>query len=78
MTAKQRIIAILRGQEAKRIRFTVTTATAGDITVNHATFATVADAIENLKIKVTVRGHFDPGVAAEYHTDAVPPILPAG
>jgi hypothetical protein len=79
MTAKQRIIAILRGQEAKRIRFTVATATAGDIIINRTTFATVADAIEKLKIKVTVRPHFDPGVAAEYHTGAVPPIpLPMG
>ena len=79
MTAKQRIVAILRGQEAKRIRFTVATGTAGDITINHTTFATVADAIEKLKIKVTVRGHFDAGVAGEYHPDAVPPVpLPMG
>jgi hypothetical protein len=78
-TAKQRVIAILRGQEAKRIRFTAATATAGDITINHTTFAIVADAIEKLKIKVTVRKHFNPGVAAEYHPDAVPPIpLPRG
>jgi hypothetical protein len=79
MAAKQRIIAILRGQEAKRIRFTVATGTAGDITINPATFATVADAIEKLKIKVTVRTAFDPGVAAQYDPAAVPPIpLPWG
>jgi hypothetical protein len=78
-TAKQRIIAILRGDEAKRIRFTAATTTAGDITINHTTFTTVADAIEKLKIKVTVRTHFDSGAAAEYHPDAVPPVpLPMG
>jgi hypothetical protein len=78
-TAKQRIIAILRGHEAKRIRFTAATTTAGDITINRTTFATVADAIENLKIKVTVRTHFDPGAAAHYDPDAVPPVpLPTG
>lgn len=71
--AKQRVIDLLRGQEAKRIRFIATTATAGDVTINRATFATVASAIESHKIKVTVKSHFDnDDVEAQYDSDAVP------
>jgi hypothetical protein len=71
--AKQRVISLLRGQEAKRIRFVATTATAGDITINHTTFATVANAIESHKIRVTVKTHFaNDDVAAQYDPDAVP------
>ena len=74
-TAKQRVIALLRGQEAKRIRFIATTATAGDITINHTTFATVANAIESHKVKVTVKAHFDnEDVEAQYDPDAVPAL----
>jgi hypothetical protein len=72
--AKQRVIAILRGQEAKRIRFAAATTSVGEITIDHTTFATVADAIEKHKIKVTPVTHFDPGVAAKYKADAVPAL----
>ena len=73
--AKQRVISLLRGQEAKRIRFIATTASGGDITINHTTFATVANAIESHKIKVTVKTHFDnDSVAAQYDPDAVPSL----
>ena len=73
--AKQRVIALLRGPEAKRIRFTAATASAGDITINHTTFATVANAIEMHKIKVSVKifGE-DENADAEYDTDAVPAL----
>ena len=73
--AKQRVIALLRGQEAKRIRFTAATTSAGDITINHTTFATVANAIEMHKIKVSVKifGE-DENRDAEYDTDAVPAL----
>ena len=74
-SARHRVIALLRGHEAKRIRFTATTASVGDVTVNHTTFATVANAIESHKIKVTVKTHFDnDDVAAQYDSDAVPSL----
>jgi hypothetical protein len=45
----------------------------GDITIDHTTFATVADAIEKHKIKVTPVTHFDdPDIEAQYKPDAVP------
>jgi hypothetical protein len=86
MTTKTRVISILRGAEAHRIRFTVP-ATIGTITINRASFESVAAAILAGKIKVTAvpPSAFRPGVGAEYHTSAVvggpsgelrvPPIL---
>ena len=71
MATKERILALLRGTEAGRIRFTVAT-TDGLVTVNRAVFETVATAIQTGKIKVTPQAVFSPGVGAEYHTGAVP------
>ena len=71
MATKERILALLRGAEAGRIRFTVAT-TDGLITINRAVFATVASAIQTGKIKVTPQAVFAPGVGAEYHPGAVP------
>jgi hypothetical protein len=72
--AKQRVITLLRGEEARRIRFTAATASAGDIIINPTTFATVATAIEMHRIKVTVRTHFDDGSGAQYDSEAVPAL----
>jgi hypothetical protein len=84
MTTKDRVIHILRGGEAHRIRFKIP-ATSGTITINRASFETVASAIQAGKIKVTAQTVFRPGVGAEYHGWAiaggasgelvVPPIL---
>jgi hypothetical protein len=73
--AKQRVIAILRGEEAKRIRFTTATTSAGDITISPTTFATVANAIEGHKILVSVKVPSDDDPGAQYNSDAVPPGL---
>jgi hypothetical protein len=70
--AKQRVIALLRGEEAKRIRFTAATTSAGDITINPTTFAAVANAIEMHKIQVSPKIFSkDEGAAARYNSDAV-------
>jgi hypothetical protein len=71
MAIKERVLGLLRGPEASRIRFTAST-TSGPITINRETFATVARAIDAGKIKVTPKAAFKPGVGAEYNTDAVP------
>ena len=74
--AKQRVIALLRGEEAKRIRFAAATTSAGDITINPATFATVANAIEMHKIQVSPKIFSkDEGAAARYDPSAVPAAL---
>jgi hypothetical protein len=72
MTAKERVIHILRGHEAGRIRFKIPTKTAGTITINRASFETVASAIQAGKIKVTPQPVFRAGVGAEYHGWAIP------
>jgi len=84
MSMRNRVLALLRGPEANRIRFKISSATV-PVTINHLTFSTVANAIVAGKIGVT------PFVAtaralAEYHQPAgptapstgqlmVPPIL---
>jgi hypothetical protein len=82
MTTKQRILQLLRGSVASRIRFTVPPA---GITINHATFTAVAQAIETGRIKVVPTRHFAANVGAEYDGTAaadapsgqliVPPIV---
>src|SRR5215472_17616805 len=73
--AKQRVIALLRGREAGRIRFTAATTSAGDITIDPTTFATVAKAIEKHKIKVSVKVFDkDDGADARYDSGAVPAL----
>ncbi len=56
MAIKERVLGLLRGPEAIRIRFTVQT-TSGPITINRATFATVASAIDAGKIGVIHPNH---------------------
>ena len=51
MAMKDRVLALLRGHEAARIRFTVPSASV-PVTINHVTFTTVANAIVAGKIGV--------------------------
>jgi len=52
MAMKDRVLALLRGHEAARIRFTVPSASV-PVMINHVAFATVANAIVAGKIGVT-------------------------
>lgn len=69
MTIKDQTPRLLRGREADRIRFVVTTSI-GKITINRAVFETVALAIEGGKIGVRTVSTFDAGVGAQYSSDA--------
>jgi hypothetical protein len=84
MTMKDRVLALLRGHEAARIRFTVPSASV-PVTINHVTFTTVANAIVAGKIGVSPFASTTRALA-EYHQPAgptapstgqlmVPPIL---
>jgi hypothetical protein len=72
MAVKERVLHVLRGHEAGRIRFKVSTKTGGVTTINRASFEMVASAIQAGKIKVTPRTVFRAGVGAEYHGGAIP------
>jgi len=76
MALKERVLGLLRGPEASRIRFTAPTTT-GPITINRATFATVASAIDAGKIGVTP---FTPTklAGAKYFQPAGPGAPPSG
>ena len=52
MAMKDRVLALLRGHEAARIRFTVPSASV-PVTINHVAFTTVANALVAGKIGVT-------------------------
>ena len=52
MAMKDRVLALLRGHEATRIRFTVPSASV-PVTINHVTFDTVANAIVAGKVGVS-------------------------
>ena len=52
MAQRDRVLALLRGHEARRIRFTVPSASV-PVTINHVTFNTVANAIVAGKIGVS-------------------------
>jgi hypothetical protein len=67
---KERVLGLLRGPEALRIRFKVTT-TSGPITINRATFATVAKAIDDGKVGVKPFTP-DKSAGARYDPDAAP------
>jgi hypothetical protein len=69
MTPKERVLQVLRGHEASRIRFRVPSV---GITINRATFLTVAHAIEIGHIGVVPTTHFDHNVAAKYDSGAAP------
>lgn len=70
MAMKERIIGLLEGYTAGRIRFKVPTPE-GPVTVRRATFTTVSTAIRAGKIKVTPQSTFTQGVGAEYDSGAV-------
>jgi hypothetical protein len=76
MALKEHVLGLLRGPEASRIRFTAPTTT-GPITINRATFATVASAIDAGKIGVTP---FTPTklAGAKYFQPAGPGAPPSG
>lgn len=82
MAMKERVLGLLRGQEAARIRFTVP-ASIGAITIDRTTFTTVANAVVAGKVRVKRQATFTPGVGAEYGTGAAPasgalPAAPSG
>ena len=68
MSTRDRILAVLRGREARSIRFTFP-ASGGRLTIDHHTFLNVAKAIEDNKVHITVTNTFPPGVGAQYHPD---------
>jgi hypothetical protein len=67
-TPRQHVVSILRSDTAKRIRFIAPAKHVGDVTIDHTTFETVAKAIDNMQIGITVQPQaaFAPSVAAEY------------
>jgi hypothetical protein len=79
MAMRERVLALLRGHEAARIRFTVPSASV-PVTINHLTFTTVANAIVAGKIGVSPFAPTGgPGSAlAEYHQPAAPAAPPTG
>jgi hypothetical protein len=70
MAMKDRVLALLRGHEAARIRFTVPSASV-PVTINHVTFTTVANAIVAGKIGVSPFASTTRALA-EYHQPAGP------
>jgi hypothetical protein len=73
MATKERVLDLLWGQEASRIRFTVPAST-GTITIDRMVFATVANAIVAGKVRVEPHATFRAGVGAEYDTAAAPAV----
>jgi hypothetical protein len=71
MAMKDRVLNLLRGHEASRIRFTVPAST-GTVTIDRTTFSTVANAVVAGKVRVKPQTTFTPGVGAEYGTGAAP------
>jgi hypothetical protein len=78
MATRDRVLQILRGTEASRIRFSFRVA-AANIVVNRATFSSVAQAIESNRIHITVSTTFPAGVGAQYAPDTntieTPPVI---
>ena len=78
MPTRDRVLHVLRGHEASRIRFTFP-AGGGTVTVNRATFQLVANAVVHDRIHITVATTFGAGVGALYHPDTntieTPPVL---
>jgi hypothetical protein len=81
MSTKDRVIHILRGIEAHRIRFSFPSG-GGTIQVNRLSFDRVARAIEHGHITVKVSNTFAAGVGALYHPDTdtieTPPVIGRG
>jgi hypothetical protein len=71
MSARARILDILAGHEASRIRFSFPVAGTGTfIAVSHHVFDRVARAIRHDHITVNVTNAMPPNVGAQYRTDA--------
>ena len=77
MAQRDRVLALLRGHEARRIRFTVPSASV-PVTINHVTFNTVANAIVAGKIGVSPFAVSARGALAEYHQPAGPTAPSSG
>jgi hypothetical protein len=77
MTSKERILQILSGPEAARIRFSFTAGTTS-VTIARHVFERVARAIRHGHIGVSVSTTFAAGVGALYHPDTdtieTPPV----
>lgn len=78
MSTRDRVLELLRGREAQRIRFRFPNGST-PFTISAHSFARVARAIERGRVRVRVVTTFGAGVAAEYHTDTneihTPPVL---
>jgi hypothetical protein len=74
--SRQRVVNILRGPEASRIRFTFPT-DSGTITIAQYVFLRVARAIEGRKVGVTVRNDYAPGIGSYRQPNNlwVPPVI---
>jgi hypothetical protein len=65
MTTRQRVLDLLRGPVAGRIRFTFPFF-AGTVTISPVSFRHVANAIERGHLRLDVTNTFPPGVAGQY------------
>jgi len=65
MTTRQRVLDLLRGPQASRIRFTFPFF-AGTVTISPVSFRHVATAIERGTMRLDVTNAFPPGVAGQY------------
>ncbi len=65
MTTRQRVLDLLRGPQASRIRFTFPFF-AGTVTISPVSFRHVATAIERGTMRLQVTNAFPPGVAGQY------------
>ena len=65
MTTRQRVLTLLRGPTAGRIRFTFPFF-AGTVTISPVSFRHVANAIERGDMRLDVTNTFPPGVAGQY------------
>jgi hypothetical protein len=65
MTTRQRVLDLLRGPTAGRIRFTFPFF-AGTVTISPVSFRHVANAIERGHVHLDVTNAFPPGVAGQY------------
>jgi hypothetical protein len=71
MSAEGRVLGILRGREASRIRFSFTSSAGGIVSINRTNFERVAAAIEHVPpgVHVSVTTSLPPLVAARYSPD---------
>jgi hypothetical protein len=72
MSTRERLLHILNGPEAHRIRFKFRSSFGTDITVNRRNFSTVASSIEHNRVHVQVSSVLPAGVGAQYFAAADP------